>query len=323
MMADNKEILVSICVITYNQDIYIRKCLDSILMQDVNFCYEIIVGDDCSTDSTRSILLSYRDRYPKTIIPVFSDKNTGISANYKRVLNKCRGDYIALCEGDDYWIEDTRLQKQVDFLETHPNYGFVGGNAGILMGEKITFEPYDYIPKPIMEGEWELYGDVLDYAKFGPVTRTVTLCFRKAIIEPYIGIEGIGNDLVLQTVLAKYSRFAKLSSAIGVFRQNGISTSRENVNSIAKYANWRFECLTLQKKLFPEDCNWDDDEISDQRYFSLMRYYIRHFQYKKTIELRKKIRSKKFKEKRSYRYSGNLISSFILGLAETIGIIFN
>ena len=163
---------------------------------------------------------------------------------------------------------------------------------------------------------------MFEYAKCGPVTRTVSVCFRKSLIDPYIQYAGMGNDMVLQTILAKQSLFAKHSENMCVYRRGGVSNT-QSIDKELYYNRWYVENRLLQKRLFPEDCNWDDDEISDQRYFSLMRYYIRHFQYKKTIELRKKIRSKKFKEKRSYRYSGNLISSFILGLAETIGVIFN
>ncbi len=319
-MQEDQNVLVSVCVITYNQDKFIRKCLDSILMQDIDFRYEVVVGDDCSSDSTQAILIDYQTRYPSTIVPVFSDKNTGISANYQRVLSRCRAKYIALCEGDDFWIDSRRLQKQVDFLEGHPDYGFVGGNVNILMNERMTFESYDYLPEPVVDGEWELYGNVFDLAKYGPVTRTVTICFRRAIIDPYISIQGIGNDLVLQTILAKNSSFAKLSTAIGAYRQNGISTSKDSINSIIRYANWRFECLSLQKQLFPEECNWNDDEISDQRYFAVLRYYLRHFQYKKLKDNCDRIKSKKFRGKISYKFSGNFFSAILLGIWARIRI---
>ena len=319
-MDDSQDILVSVCVITYNQEQFIRQCLDSILMQKVNFNYELIVGDDYSKDSTRSILQDYQQKHPECVFPVLADSNSGISANYKRVLSRCKGKYIAVCEGDDFWIGPNRLQKQIDFLESHEEYGFVGGNATILVGNEMTFESYDYLPNPIVDGEWELYENVLDYAKFGPVTRTVTLCFRKSLIDPYVDIEGIGNDLVLQTILAKFSKFAKLSEAIGAYRQNGISTSTDNFDSIFRYANWRYECLSLQKELFPEDCNWDSDEVSDHRYYAILRYYIKHFQLRKVKVIRKKIRSKKFRNKVSYRFSNNLISSFLLGIFTRIRV---
>ena len=315
---DSQDTLVSVCIITYNQEQFIRQCLDSILMQKVNFNYEIIVGDDFSKDSTRSILLDYQQKYPECIFPVLADSNSGISANYKRVLSKCKGKYIALCEGDDFWIGPNRLQKQIDFLESHEEFGFVGGNATILVDNEMTFESYDYLPNPIVDGEWELYGNVLDYAKFGPVTRTVTLCFRKSLIDQYVDIEGIGNDLVLQTILAKSSKFAKLSEAIGTYRQNGISTSKDNINSITRYANWRYECLSLQKKLLPIDCNWDNDEISDNRYYSVMRYYIRHFQFKHAKEFRCKIKSEKYRRKLSYKFSSVFVSFIILGIISRI-----
>ena len=313
-MSISRDVMVSIGVLTYNQEHYIRQCLDSILMQKVNFDFEIIIGDDCSTDLTPDILKEYNNRYPDIVIPLLNESNVGISANYKIVLNKCKGKYIAFCEGDDYWLSTTRLQEQIDFLENHPDYGFVGGNVNVLNGRKTAFESYNYLPSPKIEGDWELYEKVLEFAKYGPVTRTVTLCFRKSIIDPFISIEGIGNDLVLQTILAKNSSFAKLRRVIGVYRQNGISNSRTSIESIRRYSDWRYECLTLQKQLFPQDCNWDPDEIYDNRYYSIMRFYISHFQFTKAIEMRSKIKSDKFKSKASYRYSSNIVSLLFLSI---------
>ena len=309
---NGKDVLVSICVITYNQDRFIRECLDSILSQQVDFRYEIVIGDDGSTDSTPIVINEYKRLHPDCIIPIFSDINHGISSNYKRVLDKCTGKYIALCEGDDYWIGSTRLQKQIDFLEGHPGYGFVGGNVNLLQDGRFTYEPYNYITSQSVEDEWELLGNVFEYAKYGPVTRTVTLCFRKSLIEPFISIEGVGNDLVLQTILSKYSMFAKLPYAIGVYRQNGISTSKDSFKSIQRYSHWRFECLSLQKQLFPEDCNWASDEITDN--CNSAGGSAKQGRDRKTQAIRNSIKSIKYKNKKSYKYSGNLFSFFLLGV---------
>ena len=117
--------LLSVGILTYNQSQYIRQCLDAVLMQEVDFDYEIVIGDDASTDGTIAILEEYEDRV-KTVKIIRSEKNEGISMNYKKVLSACTGDYIALCEGDDFWTDPHKLQVQVDFLESHPDYGFVG-----------------------------------------------------------------------------------------------------------------------------------------------------------------------------------------------------
>jgi len=119
--------LVSICCPTYNHENYITECLDGFLCQQVEFPYEIIVGDDCSTDKTQSILLDYHKKYPQIIRLRFSKTNLlsiGLR-NSRGILNACRGKYIALCEGDDYWIDPLKLQKQVDYLERNPNCGMV------------------------------------------------------------------------------------------------------------------------------------------------------------------------------------------------------
>ena len=117
-----KSPLVSVLVITYNQENYLRQALDSILMQKVNFSYEILIGDDHSKDKTPDILKEYSEKYPDIIRLYLRDKNLGASRNAYDLLMKCKGSYLAFCEGDDYWISPYKLQKQVDFLENHKEY---------------------------------------------------------------------------------------------------------------------------------------------------------------------------------------------------------
>lgn len=118
--------LVSICSITYNHAPFIRQCLDGFLMQKTNFKYEIIIHDDASTDGTAEIIKEYAEKYSDLITPIFQSENQyskGIRGFYaKFVFPKAKGKYIAMCEGDDYWTDPLKLQKQVDFLESHPDY---------------------------------------------------------------------------------------------------------------------------------------------------------------------------------------------------------
>ena len=111
---------LSILVVTYNQEQYIRQCLDSIIGQNVNFDYEVIIGDDCSTDNTSAILDEYAAKYP-FIYVYHHPKNMGHVKNWECCLNRCQGEYIAILEGDDYWLDVNKLQRQVDYLDAHPN----------------------------------------------------------------------------------------------------------------------------------------------------------------------------------------------------------
>src|SRR5437016_2968680 len=110
---------LSVMMITYNHERYVRHALDSVLMQKVDFDYEIVIGEDRSTDSTREILLEYRDKFPAKFRLLLHEQNIGVIRNCFTTLAACRGEYVALLEGDDYWTSDTKLQKQVEFLDSH------------------------------------------------------------------------------------------------------------------------------------------------------------------------------------------------------------
>lgn len=116
------EPLLSVVTVTYNHEPFIAKCIEGVLMQQVSFPIEFIIGEDCSTDRTRAICRQYAEKYPETIKFVVSEKNVGGLANERRAMSAARGKYVAYCEGDDYWTDPLKLQKQVGFLETHPEY---------------------------------------------------------------------------------------------------------------------------------------------------------------------------------------------------------
>jgi glycosyltransferase involved in cell wall biosynthesis len=136
---------VSVAIITYNHENFIAQAIESILMQVVNFDYEIIIGEDCSTDETRNIVIEYQNRFPHRIKLLLHDKNVGLMRNFIQTIETCRGQYVALCEGDDYWTSPHKLQKQVDFLESHPEYVMCFHNA-IVVCEDGSEEPRLYCP---------------------------------------------------------------------------------------------------------------------------------------------------------------------------------
>ena len=114
---------LSVIFITYNHEKYVEKALRSVCEQETDFAYEVVVGEDCSTDSTREILKRVASEYPDKVRLLFREKNFGRpTLNVYNTTMECRGEYLAYLEGDDYWTDRKKLQKQVDFLEEHPEY---------------------------------------------------------------------------------------------------------------------------------------------------------------------------------------------------------
>lgn len=118
---------VSLTVVTtsYNHEKFIEKCIQSIVSQKTNFKFELVISDDCSTDNTRAIIKKYQKKYPDIIKPIFREKNLGAMNNFIETLNSVHTKYVALCDGDDFWTDDSKLQKQYDFLEKHDDYSIV------------------------------------------------------------------------------------------------------------------------------------------------------------------------------------------------------
>ncbi len=124
--------LVSVRMVTYNQKEYIAHAIESVLMQKVNFRYELIIGEDASTDGTAAIVDSYQKKYPDIIKVYHRRKNLGMIKNNRLVMQACYGKYVAVLAGDDYWTYDLKLQKQVDYLEAHEDFVAVAHNVRSL-----------------------------------------------------------------------------------------------------------------------------------------------------------------------------------------------
>ena len=167
--------LVSVRCITYNQQSYIAQTLDGFLNQETDFPFEVIVHDDASTDKTADIIREYEQKYPKIIKPIYETENQ-YSKNDdsldKIVDSACKGKYIAFCEGDDYWIDPLKLQKQISFLEQNPDYGFSYTNFKVFDQQNNSFFTLD------IEGK---SGDIYVYEMLKPTSDiwTLTFCCRK------------------------------------------------------------------------------------------------------------------------------------------------
>lgn len=152
MSIPGPEIMVSICCITYNHEKYITKALEGFLMQQTDFNCEILIGDDASTDSTNEIIEAYCNRYPDKIRLITQETNIGAIGNQQAVIHHAKGKYIALCDGDDFWTDPLKLQKQVGFLMRNPAYVICTHYARVIddqdntvyVKEELTALEFDY-----------------------------------------------------------------------------------------------------------------------------------------------------------------------------------
>ena len=136
----SKNPLVSVKMITYNHELYIAQAIEGVVKQETEYPFELIIGEDFSTDGTMEIVLEYQKKYPHIIRVITSDKNVGMKRNGYRTTKACRGKYIAFCEGDDYWHRSDKLQKQVDYMESHPECGALLADCDVYhdASNKIT-----------------------------------------------------------------------------------------------------------------------------------------------------------------------------------------
>lgn len=159
------KIQVSIRCFAYNHERFIRQCLDGFVMQKTDFRFEAIVHDDASTDNTAAIIREYAEKYPDIIKPIYETENqySKHDGSLTRIMNAhTRGKYVAMCEGDDYWTDPYKLQKQVDFLESHPDYVMCSHlfdvynerNKQLRKNDESSFTGKSYDLDTLINGEW-------------------------------------------------------------------------------------------------------------------------------------------------------------------------
>ena len=226
--------LVAIRCFTYNQAAYIRQCLDGFVMQRTDFAFVAIVHDDCSTDGTDDIVREYAQRYPHIIKPIFETENQyskgdgSLSRIMTQACNNTGAKYIAMCEGDDYWTDPLKLQKQVDFLEKHPEcslcyhafrYHYENPDDGV-----------DHFKRVLPEYS---AADILSSVQF----QTATTVVRKEIFETeqYKALTSIGfafGDILLFLSCAEYGRIMGIDDVMSVYRVSNQGVTRNTLNTI-------------------------------------------------------------------------------------------
>ncbi len=228
-MKQEEPILVVISCITYNHENYIRDCLEGFVMQKTNFRFVAIVHDDCSIDKTTTILREYAEKYADIIMPIYETENQwskhdgSLERIMKDAILATRAKYIASCEGDDYWTDPYKLQKQVDFLESHLDYVACFHNAVIDYGSsKRLFNS-------LYENRFPTTEDIIERKWF---ISTQTLLYRNLHLQcPEWGYKVVNGDYLNELLLAKEGKFYYMSDVMAVYRcfGQGISATFNGV----------------------------------------------------------------------------------------------
>lgn len=219
MINDTNDIKVSVCVVTYNQEKYIAECLDSLVSQETDFKFEIIVGEDCSTDGTRAIVQQYVDKYPDIVKPVFHEQNVGAVENIKQVYLAAKGKYIAHMDGDDMALP-TKLQKQFSTLEENPD-------CNICSHDMSRIEKNGKLKRKIWNHPEGKY-DLLDLYRKLPFFAHSSKMFRnKYEAEFWTELLNDPNilDIDIHIVNLEDGLIYNISELLGVYRvDNGVSS---------------------------------------------------------------------------------------------------
>lgn len=238
--------LVSVFVCTYNQEQYIAQTLDSFLMQQCNFDFEIVIGEDCSKDKTMEICQNYIEKYPDKITLLNRRKNLGLIENFFEGLSHCKGKYIATCGGDDYWTDPLKLQKQVDFMENNPN-------CVITYHDSIMIDESDIMISDTevgYENRKDFTGDELQKGVF---ISARTICFRNVIDFSKINYKKVINeDAFLFAVLGEFGNGKychDIESAVYRILKKGVWSSRNEIQRL-KASMVTYKCLN---KYFKEN----------------------------------------------------------------------
>jgi glycosyltransferase involved in cell wall biosynthesis len=298
--------MVDIAVVTYNQEKYISQAIESILNQECDLNYRIIIGDDCSTDITYEICKGYADKYPGKINLLRNRTNQGLVKNYHNVFNHCSSKYIAILEGDDYWIDPLKLQKQVNILESNESIGLVHTGSYTLYENGEMKSNHLKIPRNMLQGE--IFESLL--TKKNTIS-PMTVLFRKELLSKYVDFDYfIKNkfrtiDYPLWLAISKHTKIGYISEPTAVYRFLQKSESRpgglENIEAF-------YQTALISKKYyyskFPVK-GLSEKEVFSELYITLTETAISHKNFEKAREFANHIVPMNFKSRLLRKASKN------------------
>jgi glycosyltransferase involved in cell wall biosynthesis len=288
--------LVSVVVPSYNRAETVGQTIDSILNQQCCFDFEIVIGDDCSNDGVREVLLDYQKRFPENIILLFHDINIGLGANWASCVKMCRGKYLANCDNDDYWHNVNKLQAQINFLENNPDVGMIHSNYRTL--NRTSGELKECVIHDTNYAESIIWTNFT--GKFKCCNSSVV--YKKSVIDEHVNLDDyIKYQFTLQDwntwiSIANFTEFYCLplsTTTVGVETESITRPKEYNIliqRFIAEKKMYKYLC-----DLFPVDLPFDENGYDSYIFSVLLSLAYQRKDYIKAKEFGKEINKKSFK----------------------------
>jgi len=244
---------VSVCVPAYNHEKYIAQMLDGALMQQTTFPFEIVIGDDASTDRTQEIIRDYMDKYPGRIRAFLHEENQGPKEprefagrnNVLALLKACKGEYVAMCEGDDYWTDTLKLQKQVDFLDANPDFSICHHNVEVIYEDG---SPSHFFNNP----DQKLVSTIEDILEDKWFMATASWLYRNHFLNNDFAdwhAKAAAGDWAVVIQLAAHGKIGYLPETMGIYRKHSAGLS--NVHAQTNIRFWK-----NRKEMFENVNKW-------------------------------------------------------------------
>ena len=272
---------ISVAVITYNQQDTIAQTLDSILCQKGDFELEVVVGEDYSTDNTLAICQEYAERYPEQVVLLSGPQNLGITANYFRTLQACTGELIGDIAGDDYYCDDHALEKQKNYLQSHPEVGLLGANGyRYYVRRNVKEEGLNPILLTVTDDKAKEFYFSQNY-KGGVYLNPIGTMIRREMLQ-YIDYDEIlrrklpVEDYPMQAIWAQHTHFACMPDLLVTYRiyeESATFISYEHPKYI-QYHRGLAETRRYLNELFPADACFTEAMLQEQLFYKEFLLYL-------------------------------------------------
>ena len=230
---------LSVCLITYNHEKYLQQCIESIIAQKCNEPFEIIIGEDNSTDNTPAIVASYQQKYPKLISVIVSEKNVGMVENWRRTIEAARGEYIAIVEGDDFWNSDLKLQQQIDLMDVEKECALSFHDVDVIFGDGVP--KIDSLTRFEGESKFSIQ-DVITRNWFVP---TCSMVIRKICLSDFPdwtkNLKAI--DMVVQLLAASNGGIHYINEKLATYRIH--DTGQSQIQWLGKENIFEFTIIDI------------------------------------------------------------------------------
>lgn len=308
--------LVSVFIITYNQEKTIAQTIEGILMQKGDFTLELVIGEDCSTDKTADVCKKYQEKYPEKIKLLLQDTNQGLLKNYISTLKLCQGKFIGVCAGDDYWIDEHKIQKQLDFFYQHPDFGAVttGGYKLYVRSNKLVegIAPLN----PVLDG------NVFDLTWRGGVyAMPLTLLFKAELLnfinfDDFIERKFSVEDVPMQAIMAHNTKFGHIPDLCVVYRVYNTSLTFTTFNS-PRYLTYHEGLVAIRRylhELYPAEVNYSENWAHDYMVYRKFQSAVYNLDYRDAKKQLNLLIEPGDVEKRTKRFTKNIVGFYFFCL---------